>query len=297
MSKRRMLLTQEVSSEHIDTIYIDKGFLEQRTSTSTSEPTENAQYPNAWCTTAFPVSQGDTILCPDLEYNDGNVRVRVYKENGSYLGFCASLNTASIADIDSRYARFMVTNDYSGNPVIPQELTVEHSDGTTDVYKVLDRRYGTLYPLKDGSFAFSDGSTVEVTDGNHVKISLANTGGSKYINISNANENSNTISNANNINNQSLKYTIPSGKTAIFYIKNVGATAGNFGAETNFKTANGSISLSFHTGVFSNASPTNNTTVESTVGGDVGCLFVYTTSYNCTFEFDVEFYVDDERWI
>lgn len=75
---------------------------------------------------------------------------------------------------------------------------------------------------------------------------------------------------------------------------------GSYDGQTNFKYANSIISADFHTGSFTVNNPMYNTVVELQTDRELemGCLFVYSTmSIGCELEFDVEFYVNGERWI
>lgn len=158
---------------------------------------------------------------------------------------------------------------------------------------------GAKYPLVNGRHEFSDGSFVEVLNGNHVlfqkQSSATNMG---YVDLSNVLENSDSFSNTGNINFKSRIFTIPAGALAKFEIKNVQGN-GNFTCETNFRLAGTSASGSFHTGKFNTQSPEFNTSIEVTlsVAEEVGCLFMYYIGSISQVEFDVEFTVNTERWI
>ena len=158
---------------------------------------------------------------------------------------------------------------------------------------------GAKYPLVNGRHEFSDGSYVEVTNGNHVlfrKQSGATNNG--HVDLSNVLENSDSFSSTGNINFKSRIFTIPAGALAKFEIKNVQGN-GNFTCETNFRLAGTSASGSFHTGKFNTQSPEFNTSIEVTlsVAEEVGCLFMYYIGSVSQVEFDVEFTVGGERWI
>ena len=116
-------------------IYVDSGFLEQRTSTATSVPTYNASYPESWSSTKFPCRLGDSFLCQELNAFSASVRVRIYDENGNYIGFLTSLH-GTVSTVGAKYGRFMLMK---GN-VVPGEITIKHEDDTTTEYKIIDRR-------------------------------------------------------------------------------------------------------------------------------------------------------------
>lgn len=157
---------------------------------------------------------------------------------------------------------------------------------------------GAKYPLVNGRHEFSDGSYVEISNGNHVYISK-NVNGGAYINISNIFQNGIDAAHDTNINEKPTMYIVPSGKPAEFYIKNVKGV-GLYDGQTNFRISEERVSGSFKTGTFNTSNPEFNTTVKKTLSDpeDVGCLFVYSTMpKGASIEFDVEFYVNGERWI
>ena len=85
----------------------------------------------------------------------------------------------------------------------------------------------------------------------------------------------------------------------MFEVKNVKGI-GAYDAQTNFRLSGTALSGSFKTGSFTYNNPEFNTTVKKTLSDpeDVGCLFVYSTMpKGASIEFDVEFYVNGERWI
>ena len=157
---------------------------------------------------------------------------------------------------------------------------------------------GAKYPLVNGRHEFSDGSYVEVTNGNHI-LFFKNISNSAYVNLSNIFQNTTLSSQPSNIYSKPKIYTIPSEKLLKFEIKNVQGT-GDYEGETNFKLANSQASGSLHTGKFTINNPQFNTIVEKILDTpeDAGCLFLY--SYMAArnqIEFDVEFTVNGERWI
>ena len=155
------------------------------------------------------------------------------------------------------------------------------------------------YPLVNGRHEFSDGSYVEVSNGNHVLFrKQSNATNNGYVDFSNVLENSDSLDSTENINFKSHIFTIPAGALAKFDIKNVQCN-GSFTCETNFRLAGTSASGSFHTGKFNTQSPEFNTSIEVTlsVAEEVGCLFMYYIGSISQVEFDVEFTVGNEKWI
>ena len=145
---------------------------------------------------------------------------------------------------------------------------------------------------------FSDGSYVEISNGNHIMFYKSiNAGG--YINISDISQNSDTIDNVKNINYKPKIYTIPAGVQTRFEVKNVKGI-GDYDAQTNFRLSGTALSGSFKTGSFTYNNPEFNTVVLKTLENpeDVGCLFMYTAMpVGTQIEFDVQFTVNGERWI
>ena len=154
------------------------------------------------------------------------------------------------------------------------------------------------YPLVNGRHEFSEGSYIEISNENHVML-YKSINGSGYINISDISQNSDTIDNVQNINYKPKIYTIPAGVQTRFEVKNVKGIGG-YDAQTNFRLSGRSISGSFKTGSFTYNNPEFNTVVLKTLENpeDVGCLFIYSNMpAGAQVEFDVQFMVDDERWI
>ena len=157
---------------------------------------------------------------------------------------------------------------------------------------------GAKYPLVNGRHEFSDGSYVEISNGNHIMFYKSINGGG-YINISDISQNSDTIGNVKNINYKPKIYTIPAGVQTRFEVKNVKGI-GDYDAQTNFRLSERNTSGSFRTGSFTYSNPEFNTVVLKTLENpeDVGCLFIYSgMPAGAQVEFDVQFTVNGERWI
>ena len=158
---------------------------------------------------------------------------------------------------------------------------------------------GAKYPLVNGRHEFSDGSFVEVSNGNHVLLQKGSDHIPGFFNLSDILQNTNDFNSANNINNKPTWFVIPAGTFARFELKNI-QISGNFSGETNFRIANNFRSGSFHTGKFNAGNPDFNTMIETILEApeEVGCLFLYFSGTADTqAEFDVEFTVNGERWI
>lgn len=128
--RRREMMEGQEREENV--IYIDAGFLEQRTSTAFSEPTYNQQYKNAWSSTCIPVNTGDVIHC-DFVGANYNKRTRMYLSDGNYDSF---YRVFDLTVSKTGYIRFM---DIRGAGIL-NSVTVNRIDGNVDIYKVMDRR-------------------------------------------------------------------------------------------------------------------------------------------------------------
>lgn len=155
------------------------------------------------------------------------------------------------------------------------------------------------YPLVNGRHEFTDGSHIEVANGNHALMRKAGNNVPGYFNLSDIYQNTNIFSSTYNINNKPTWLVIPAGMLVKFELKNI-QISGDFVGETNFRIANQLISGSFHTGKFSASNPNFNTVIETILEmpEEVGCLFLYFSGTSeAQIEFDVEFTVNGERWI
>lgn len=151
------------------------------------------------------------------------------------------------------------------------------------------------YQLAQGTFSSPAGSKTLTITGNHVRL-----GGTQYNNMWNLTNG--TYGTAVH-NNQPLWLTVPKNKTATLKISNITAGGGfTSGANVamNFRKANSSTSGSFNTGNFKPAQNPDDIVVTKTLGGneEEGCLFIYMGNTSSGYaEFDVEFWVGNERWI
>ena len=151
------------------------------------------------------------------------------------------------------------------------------------------------YPLVNGRHEFSEGSYVEVSNGNHVKLHVLPT--QTYINLSNIEQNSTYPGTQLNINNHPEIFTLPAGSQCVLRLKNIQQVNANQRATVNFRAANGAYSSDFNDNI--NFALVNNVTIERDIKTDfhVGCFLTWNSSSNFDLEFDVEFTVNGERWI
>ena len=156
------------------------------------------------------------------------------------------------------------------------------------------------YPLVQGTHEFSDGESSITVNGSHVKI-VDNSGAIRewYINILDINENGTDISMNLNMQYKTPKFTLHNGDQCRLRIYNIKFSVDGFYFAFNFKRANSAVSLDFNQTGNQNTHDDFIANVTMTNDEQVGSLFMYKTSTvtNMTFEFDVEFYVNDERWI
>lgn len=117
-------------------LYIDAGFLNAQVRYD-GTPAYNAQYPDAWATTYFPVETGDIINCEELRAYNADSRIRFYQNDGVQAGYVLAGAINILVSDGYIYSRLMVINVAAH---IPKELTVTHTDGTVNTYKIIDRR-------------------------------------------------------------------------------------------------------------------------------------------------------------
>lgn len=133
---RRRGMMQEEKTEYAGILYIDSGFLSERVRYD-GTPIYNAEYPDAWATTYFPVQLNDVINCEELRPYNPDGRIRFYQSNGVQGGYDIGVVNIQVTNKKFINARLMMLNSRAS---IPSQLTVIHTDGTVDTYKIIDRR-------------------------------------------------------------------------------------------------------------------------------------------------------------
>lgn len=158
---------------------------------------------------------------------------------------------------------------------------------------------GLRYPLVQGTHEFSDGKSSITVDGSHVKI-VDNSGNSRqwYINILDINENTNVIISSSNIQYKNPKFTLHKGDECYLRIYNIRFSVDGTYFGYNFKRANSNVSLGFNQSGNQDTNQDFVANVTMTNDEQVGSFFMFRSSSanKMTFEFDVEFYVNGERW-
>lgn len=150
------------------------------------------------------------------------------------------------------------------------------------------------YPLVNGRHEFSDGSYVEVTNGNHVKI-VGNTSAYASINFTNINNNTDSPQSYDN-SNQNTTYPLRYWDTVVLKYTNIQKDfVSNFGF-------NGYIANSIKpAGLNTIGTPdTTEDRIENIIlmqNKNVGALFCYNSVLGGAMEFDVSMEVNGERWI
>lgn len=134
---RRRAMMQEEKTEYAGILYIDSGFLSTQVRYD-GTPVYNAQYPDAWATTYFPVRFNDVINCKETEERNDDTRVRFYYSNGTKAQY-NNRGAINIIVADPLWINARLMGLYSDMP-IPTQLTVTNTDGKIDTYKIIDRR-------------------------------------------------------------------------------------------------------------------------------------------------------------
>lgn len=154
---------------------------------------------------------------------------------------------------------------------------------------------GAKYPLANGRHEFSDGSYVEVSNGNHIGMYVlsANT----FINLSNVFQNTPATTSYANINNLPEIFILPAESQCVLHLKNIQQVNVNLRATVNFRMAYGTISSNFNDDIY--FSQLNDVVIDRNMEDDfhVGCFLIWNQNANFELEFDVEFTVNGERWI
>lgn len=154
---------------------------------------------------------------------------------------------------------------------------------------------GVLYPLADGSKAFTEGIALEVTNGNHVKISSSKWVSSVYLNLSDVASNSDSAVATNNHSVASDLFTL-NGNTIVFCKKNTTSTKAT-GFNSKFTLLGTTAKYDLTAGTVKTNEDTTSTkeNVSGSFGG-IG-LFIQGIDTGETLEFDIELFVDGVQYI
>ena len=151
------------------------------------------------------------------------------------------------------------------------------------------------YPLVNGRHNFSDGSYVEVTNGNHVKA-IKNGNRMGYFNTSNINQNTDEVQNKSNTDRLPTWITIPRNSTCLLKIFNIKRSGNNADISINLRRANDVSSIGFSTINFHDTED-KESEINITNNTNVSCVILWFSFQETYAEFDIELYVNGERWI
>lgn len=156
------------------------------------------------------------------------------------------------------------------------------------------------HPLVNGRHEFSDGTYIEVTNGNHVKIvgdTSDNIPLQTYASINFTNINNNTYSPQNYNNSvQNVTYPLKKGDNIVLKYTNIQKDfVSNFGF--NGYIANSRVSANLNTIGTPDTTDDRIENIVLTQSKNVGALFCYNSVLGGTIEFDVSMDVNGERWI
>lgn len=197
-------------------------------------------------------------------------------------------NLVVTANYDNGATAVISTYTLSGSLTAGTSTITVSYNGKSTTFNVTVTKYA-LYPLENGTFTFSNGNVVTVTNGKHVEITLAGTL-QGWANISDISENTSTWNTADNVKNHSAKFTIPAGATAVFEISNLTSTN-----KTSFNAfGTGAANLGMDISNVQTGTYISTKTFESAT--DVGCLFAVPYAKGVC-NFDVSFVVDGVRYV
>ena len=151
------------------------------------------------------------------------------------------------------------------------------------------------YPLVNGRHDFSDGSYVEVTNGNHVKA-IKNGNQMGYFNASNINQNTDEVQSKSNTDRLPTWITIPRNSTCLLKIFNIKRSGNNADISINLRRANDVSSIGFSTINFHDTED-KESEINITNNTNVSCVILWFSFQETYAEFDIELYVNGERWI
>ena len=155
---------------------------------------------------------------------------------------------------------------------------------------------GAMYPLADGRKTFTEGITLEITNGNHVKVSATKWVQGVYLNLSNINANTDSAASEDNIAFYETWFALPAG-TAVFAKKNTTFTnATSFNANCTFTKEDGSKFALYNAQKF-NLDASKDHTIAAPVNIGSLNLYIQGIDANDTVEFDVELLVNGAQYI
>ena len=180
-------------------------------------------------------------------------------------------------------------------------------DGKTTTFTVTVS--APLYPLENGEHTFTTNSReLTITKGHHFAYTAPNATASNsskgaYLNLSTVSDNNTSATTNDNITLTDVLFTIPSGASVVFKIKNIHLTTLLPDANTTKYTIglrNGDGSTP--TGVTSGdkrGTASSDITISTTASADtpITCVMMYISNSYSAFEADICLTVNGERWI
>lgn len=224
----------------------------------------------------------------------------IIEENGTYnssISFLEGFNKVSQVIIK------MGDIDITESSIEGMNINITKVTGDLEI-KIVASNDSSLptYPLESGTAEFTDGTTLEVSNGNHIKLTRG-TSYNGFSNIGKVSENSdNPTANTNAVNNQPEFARLYIGDNVKLNITNIKydttATAPSMYWAIGLREANGSTAV-ISTG---NVTSHNNDDVlmDFEIEQDKGCgsIFLYLSDYLCkSFECDIEIIVNETKWV
>ena len=224
----------------------------------------------------------------------------IIEENGTYnssISFLEGFNKVSQVIIK------MGDIDITESSIEGMNINITKVTGDLEI-KIVASNDSSLptYPLESGTAEFTDGTTLEVTNGNHIKL-LRGTSYNGFSNVGKVSENSdNPTANTNAVNNQPEFARLYIGDNVKLNITNIKydttATAPSMYWAIGLREANGSTAV-ISTG---NVTTHNNDDVlkEFDIEQEKGCgsIFLYLSDSLCkSFECDIEIIVNETKWV
>lgn len=224
----------------------------------------------------------------------------IIEENGTYnssISFLEGFNKVSQVIIK------MGDIDITESSIEGMNINITKVTGDLEI-KIVASNDSSLptYPLESGTAEFTDGTTLEVSNGNHIKLTRG-TSYNGFSNIGKVSENSdNPTANTNAVNNQPEFARLYIGDNVKLNITNIKydttATAPSMYWAIGLREANGSTAV-ISTG---NVTTHNNDDVlkEFDIEQEKGCgsIFLYLSDSLCkSFECDIEIIVNETKWV
>lgn len=273
----------ENGTSKVITDYTMNGSLEEGTSTIT------VAYYRKTATFTVNVSAEPYTITNNLT-NCANSNTAVSVNPGE--SYTATITAAYGCYVDDTYITVLMGgNDVTSTVLNDRVITISEVTGNIIITA---NAANALHPLKNGTHTFNNGCTITVTNGNHVEITSSHaSGGSGLVNFSDVTENTDTEQIIDNVQNNSKKFTINAGQTAVFTIYNYHSNRQN-----SFNVYGLGTSGALDMAIPDLRASTGSNTKTFAESADVGCLFIAITQYNASpISFDVSLVVDGVQYV